>query len=225
MDWWIIALLAGGGLLALFGGFLWIRRATRGMRERIGYIKDAIDEAIAADKEPEKPRSLSSLESVVLPKILKDFPDFNARVFAERVRRDARTYYESGAAGKVLFTDDATETFKEEFEDHLPDSVKDGIAVHRVTIAAYDGSGRRKFLTCQAAVGFNDTTDIPRERRLVLVYIAGYADDPDSPIKGFNCPNCGGPLPAAGARVCVYCGTAFSAPVSLGWMLSEAKEG
>ena len=225
MDWWMIALIAGGGLFALFGGFLWIRRATRGVRERIGYIKDAIDEAIAADKEPEKPRSLSSLESVVLPKILKDFPDFNARVFAERVRRDARTYYESGAQGKVLFGDDATETFKEEFEDRLPDSVKDGIAVRRVTIAAYDGSGRRKLLTCQAAVGFNDTTDTPRERRLILVYIAGYADDPESPIKGFNCPNCGGPLPAAGARVCVYCGTACTAPVSLGWMLSEEKEG
>ena len=225
MEWWVIALIAGGGLLVLFGGFLGVRRATRGMRERIGIIKQALDEAIAADKEPEKPRSLSSLESVVLPKILKDFPDFNARVFAERVRRDARTYYESGAQGKVLFGDDATETFKEEFEDHLPDSVKDGIAVRRVTIAAYDGSARRKILTCQAAVGFNDTTDVPRERRLVLVYIAGYADDPESPIKGFNCPNCGGPLPAAGARVCVYCGTAFSAPVSLGWMLSEAKEG
>ncbi|MBQ2202117.1 MAG: hypothetical protein II412_06045, partial [Clostridia bacterium] len=93
MDWWLIALIAGSGLLALFGGFLGIRRATRGMRERIGYIKNALDEAIAADKEPEKPRSLSSLESVVLPKILKDFPDFNPKVFAERVRRDARTYY------------------------------------------------------------------------------------------------------------------------------------
>ena len=41
MDWWLIALIAGSGLLALFGGFLGIRRATRGMRERIGYIKNA----------------------------------------------------------------------------------------------------------------------------------------------------------------------------------------
>lgn len=225
MEWWQIALIIGGGALVLFGGFMGVRRATRGMRERLGYIKSAIDEAIAADKEPEKPRSLSSLESVVLPKILKDFPDFNARIFAERVRRDAKTYYESGVKGKVLYMDDATETFKSAFEDRLPTDVKDGITVRRVTIAAYDGSARQKILTCQAAVGFNDTTDTPRERRLILVYIAGYADDPDSPIVGFNCPNCGAPLPAAGTRVCVYCGTAFSAPVRLGWMLSDAAEG
>ena len=225
MEWWQIALIIGGGALVLFGGFMGIRRATRGMRERLGIIKNAIDEAIAADKEPEKPRSLSSLESVLLPKIQKDFPDFNPKIFAERVRRDAKTYYESGVQGKVLYTDDATETFKSDFEDRLPADVKDGINVRRVSIAAYDGSARQKILTCQAAVGFNDTTDTPRERRLVLVYIAGYADDPDSPVKGFNCPNCGGPLPAAGARVCAYCGTAFTAPVALGWMLSDAREG
>ena len=225
MDWWLIALIAGSGLLALFGGFLGIRRATRGMRERIGYIKNALDEAIAADKEPEKPRSLSSLESVVLPKILKDFPDFNSKVFAERVRRDARTYYESGVQGKMLYTDDATENFMENFEDRLPDDVKGGIEIHRVTIAAYDNATRKKLLTCQASVGFIDKTDIPRERRLILVYVAGYADDPESPVIGFNCPNCGAPLPAVGARVCVYCGTAFSAPVSLGWLLMDAREG
>lgn len=225
MDWWLIALIAGSGLLALFGGFLGIRRATRGMRERIGYIKNALDEAIAADKEPEKPRSLSSLESVVLPKILKDFPDFNPKVFAERVRRDARTYYESGVQGKMLYTDDATENFMENFEDRLQDDVKGGIEIHRVTIAAYDNATRKKLLTCQASVGFIDKTDIPRERRLILVYVAGYADDPESPVIGFNCPNCGAPLPAVGARVCVYCGTAFSAPVSLGWLLMDAREG
>jgi hypothetical protein len=225
MEWWVIALIAGGGLLVLFGGFLGVRRATRGMRERIGIIKQALDEAIAADKEPEKPRSLSSLESVVLPKILKDFPEFNARVFAERVRRDARTYYESGVQGKMLFADDATENFKADFEDRMPDDVAGGINVRRVTIAAYDGATRKKLLTCQAAVGFTDKTDTPRERRLVLVYVAGYADDPESPVMGFNCPNCGAPLPAVGARVCVYCGTAFSAPVSLGWLLMDAREG
>lgn len=225
MEKWMIALIVGGGILTLVGGFLGIRRATRGMRERIGYIKSALDEAIAADKEPEKPRSLSSLESVVLPKLLKDFPDFNARIFGQRVRRDAKTYYESGVQEKVLYQDDATMEFRESFEDRLPDDVKDCIDVHRVSIAGYDNASRRKFLTCQAAVGYNDKTDVPREKRLVLTYVAGYADDPDSEVVGFNCPNCGGPLPAVGARVCVFCGTPFTAPVSLGWMLMDAKEG
>ena len=225
MTWWQIALIVLGGAAVLFGGFMGLRRATAGWRNRLSVLKNALDEAIAADKEPEKPRSLSSLESVVLPKILKDFPDFNPAVFAQRVRRDAKTYYESGVEGKVLYADDATETFKDAFSDRLPSDVKDGITVHRVTIAGYDGSTNKKILTCLAAVGYNDPTETLRERRLILKYIAGYADDPESPIVGFNCPNCGAPLPAAGARVCVYCGTAFSAPVSLGWLLFDAFEG
>ena len=225
MDWWVIALIAAGGLAVLFAGFAGVRRATRGVRERVDYIRKAIDEAIAADKEPEKPRSLSSLESVVLPRILRDFPDFNPQVFAQRVRRDAKTYYESGSAGKVLYTDDITETFRDAFADRMPSGVKNGITVHRTAIVNYEDQTRKKIMTCQAAVGYTDTTDIPRERRLILKYIAGYADDPESPIVGFNCPNCGAPLPAAGARVCVYCDTAFSAPVSLGWLLMDSYEG
>lgn len=225
MDWRIIAVIVVGGLLALLGGYLGVRRATRGVREKLGVLKRALDDAIAADQESEQPRSLSSLESVVLPRILKDFPDFNPRVFAQRVRVDAKTYYESGVQGKVLYQDDATEVFKEEFADRLPEDVSGGIDVHKVSIAAYDNATRKKILTCQAAAGFSDRTETPRERRLILKYVAGYADDPESPVIGYNCPNCGAPLPAVGAHVCVYCGTAFSAPVSLGWLLMDAREG
>ena len=225
MEWWVIALLAAGGIGVLSGGFFGILRATRGLRSSLGTITSALNDAVAANNEPPKPRSLSSLESVVMPKILRDFPDFNARIFAQRVRRDAETYYKSGAWGKMLFSSDATEAFKEAFEDRMPENIGGGITVHRVTIAGYDGSGRRKLLTCQAAVGYNDTNEVLQQRRLQLCYAAGYADDPDSEVVGFNCPNCGAPLPAAGARTCVYCGTSFIAPVELGWMLFDAKEG
>ena len=89
MQGWMIALLALLGVGMLAGGFLGIFRATRGLRSSLSTITSALNEAVAANNEPPKPRSLSSLESVVMPKILKDFPDFNAKVFSQRVRRDA----------------------------------------------------------------------------------------------------------------------------------------
>lgn len=224
MEWWRIALLVLGGIGVLAGGFFGILRATRGLRSSLTKITSALNDVVAADSEPPKPRSLSSLESVAMPKILRDFPDFNAKVFSQRVRRDAKTYYESGREHRVLFRNDAVAHFLETFEDRLPEHVGDGISVHRVTISGYDGSSRRKLLNCQAAVGYNDTDGNLQQRRLVLTYIAGYADDPDSEVIGFNCPNCGAPLPAAGARVCVYCGTSFTAPVDRGWMLFDAAE-
>lgn len=225
MKWWVIALLALAGAGAFTAGAAIVIRATRRLRGSVETIADALSDAIAADREPKKPRSLSSLESVLMDKILRDFPDFNAKLFFQRVRKDAATYYESGRQGKVLFKDDASETFREAFEDRLPVEVKDGITVHRVALSGYDGSTRKKMLTCQAAVGFIDASNAQNERRLVLEYVAGYADDPDSEVRGFNCPNCGAALPAAGARVCAFCGTPFDAPVSLGWTLVDAKEG
>ena len=225
MEWWKIALIALFGAGAFTAGVVIVVRATRRLRGSVETIASALNEAIAADKEPPKPRSLSSLESVLMEKILRDFPDFNAKLFFQRVRRDAKTYYDSGRQGKVLFGSDASETFREAFSDALPVAVRDGITVHRVSLSGYDGSTRKKMLTCQAAVGFTDTSDQQNERRLVLRYVAGYADDPDSEVVGFNCPNCGAALPAAGARVCVFCGTPFTAPVSLGWILTDAKEG
>ena len=224
MEWWKIALIIAGGAGVLLGGFFGFLRATRGLRNSVAAVASALNEAVAANNEPPKPRSLSSLESVIMPKILRDFPDFNARVFAQRVRRDAETYYRSGSWGKQLFGSDATEAFKESFVARMPEGVGKNITVHRVTSSDYNGTGRRKLLTCQAAVGFIDIKEAQQERRLELTYIAGYADDPDSEVVGFNCPNCGAPLPAAGARTCVYCGTSFVAPVELGWMLMDAKE-
>ena len=103
MDWWLIVLFALAGLGVLSGGFFGILRATKGLRQSLGTITSALNDAVAANNEPPKPRSLSSLESVAMPKILKDFPDFNARVFSQRVRRDAETYYQSGMEQKMLF--------------------------------------------------------------------------------------------------------------------------
>ena len=225
MDWWKIALIALLGAGAFTAGAVIVVRATRKLRGSVETIASALNEAIAADKEPPKPRSLSSLESVLMERILRDFPDFNAKLFFQRVRRDAKTYYDSGRQGKVLFGPDASETFREAFADALPVEVGDEITVHRVSLSGYDGSTRRKMLTCQAAVGFRDTSEQQNERRLVLRYVAGYADDPSSEVVGFNCPNCGAALPAAGARVCVFCGTPFTAPVALGWTLFSAREG
>ena len=127
MEWWMIALLALAGLGVLSGGFFGILRATKGLRQSLGTITSALNDAVAANNEPPKPRSLSSLESVAMPKILTDFPDFNAKVFSQRVRRDAETYYRSGMERKMLFKNDATEAFKESFEDRLPAEVKEEI--------------------------------------------------------------------------------------------------
>ncbi len=225
MTWWgilIIVLGAAGGLIALyylgrrfvsfFGGFA------------RGFLNELSSSSLSGT-EPEKPRSLSSLESVLLPRVRRDFPEYNAELVAERVRRDAAAYYQSGINGAPCFTDGAVTSFLQSFAAALPSDVKGGIKVHRVALYGYDASGQDRMLTYQASVEYADTADAVRQKRLVLKYIAAFSADPASDVKTCNCPNCGAPVPVIGSKNCRYCGAALKTPAGLGWMLLDAREG
>ncbi|MBR0425554.1 MAG: zinc ribbon domain-containing protein [Clostridia bacterium] len=225
MTWWGILLIVLGGLGIVFGLTVLGRRLIQFFG---GFLRGLFSELAlmpAMESESEKPRSLSSMESVLLPQVLRDFPEYNSALIAERVTRDAVAYYQSGIEGKPCFADGTVQSFLEAFSSSLPSDVQGGIAVHRVALHAYEIAGLDRMLTYQAAVQFTDTAGAVRQRRLVLKYIAAYTDNPAAEVKTFNCPNCGAPLPIVGSKECRYCGTALKTPAGLGWMLFDAHEG
>lgn len=225
MTWWgilIIVLGAAGGLIALY--YLGRRLVSFFGAFARGFLNELSSSSLSGT-EPEKPRSLSSLESVLLPRVRRDFPEYNAELVAERVRRDAAAYYQSGINGAPCFTDGAVTSFLQSFAAALPSDVKGGIKVHRVALYGYDASGQDRMLTYQASVEYADTADAVRQKRLVLKYIAAFSADPASDVKTCNCPNCGAPVPVIGSKNCRYCGAALKTPAGLGWMLLDAREG
>ncbi len=225
MTWWgilIIVLGAAGGLIALY--YLGRRLVSFFGGFARGFLNELSSSSLSGT-EPEKPRSLSSLESVLLPRVRRDFPEYNAELVAERVRRDAAAYYQSGINGAPCFTDGAVTSFLQSFAAALPSDVKGGIKVHRVALYGYDASGQDRMLTYQASVEYADTADAVRQKRLVLKYIAAFSADPASDVKTCNCPNCGAPVPVIGSKNCRYCGAALKTPAGLGWMLLDAREG
>ena len=225
MTWWgilIIVLGAAGGLIALY--YLGRRLVSFFGGFARGFLNELSSSSLSGT-EPEKPRSLSSLESVLLPRVRRDFPEYNAELVAERVRRDAAAYYQSGINGAPCFTDGAVTSLLQSFAAALPSDVKGGIKVHRVALYGYDASGQDRMLTYQASVEYADTADAVRQKRLVLKYIAAFSADPASDVKTCNCPNCGAPVPVIGSKNCRYCGAALKTPAGLGWMLLDAREG
>ena len=63
MEWWQIALIALGGLAVLYAGGRAVYRATSGWRSRLKTLKDALDEAIEADKE--LPALIAAVEKLI----------------------------------------------------------------------------------------------------------------------------------------------------------------
>lgn len=225
MPWWLILIFILIGVGVLGGAYSSLRRFSQSLSVIPELLRGLSSSLSSSGTEPAAPRSLSSLESVLLPRVLEDFPEYNRLIIAERVKKDAKLYYESGIAGEVLYKEGISAQFRQSFSAALPAQVKDGVIVHKVALHAYDARSLDRILTYQASVQYTDTTDEIRQKRLVLKYMAAFTDNPSEEIRSYNCPNCGAPLPIVGKKKCQYCGAALKTPAGLGWLLVEAFEG
>lgn len=220
MNWLPTALIVIAGLGVVYVAGVLVSRIVRISRKAEGLI-DQIK--LAQVREENTPRSLAGMENVLLPSILKDFPEYNSALIADRVRADARLYYESAAAGKVLFEEGISAALRESMT--FPEDVAGGIIVHRVSLSDYDGRSRDRMITYQAACQYDDESGTHHQTRLKLKYLAAYNDDFAQEIRVIKCPNCGAPVPTVGDKVCRYCGAALKTSVGLCWVLTEVKEG
>ena len=214
----LLIILAGAGLVAL----RYVVRAAR----RVGNLASTVTDIVKkADYEAETtPKSLSSAEPLLLDRIRRDFPEYNPELIRQRVLKDAKTFYESAQAGRCLYADGISDQLKERLPSCLPPDVFGGIQVHKAVLSAYDDASRDRVLTFQAAVSFKDPSNVTRQRRLILTYLAAWSTDTVTGVKRSNCPNCGAPVPVVGAKVCQYCGTALKVWAGTQWLLTDIRE-
>ena len=214
----LIIILVGAGLVAL----RYVVRAAL----KVGNLASTVTSIIKkADLEVETtPKSLSSAEPLLMDRIRRDFPEYNPELIRQRVMKDAKTFYESAQAGKCLYTDGISDQLKERLTSSLPPDVDRDIKVHKVALSAYDDASADRVLTFQAAVSFKDSSNVTRQRRLILKYLAAWSTDTVTGVKKANCPNCGAPVPTVGAKVCRYCGTALKVWAGTQWLLTDVKE-
>ena len=190
----IYALSSGiSGLLIAAGVILIIAAVVRGVRKSIrrklnrslgglGGLAGLAGLAAAASNLDmsieEAPRSLSGGDSLYLPQILKDFPDFNLTSAKEKIR----SYMQEKFAEAEAF------------------------AIHNVIISDYQRSNVEKTIVFQCAYELNEE-GVKRQKRCCMHYsyrMSGEAGSYAAP----NCPNCGAPVapgrtdcPYCGARL------------------------
>ena len=166
-------------------------------------------------------RSLSSAGELPMPRIKRDFPEYNAVMVLNRVKNDARTYLESARQQRVLFCDGISDQFRERIPFTMPRDVMDGVNVHKAVLSGYDDKERDRVLNFQAAAEYMDKESEKQQVRLTLKYIAAYSGNINGEVRGFNCPNCGAPLPIVGKKICSYCRAEIKTAAGLGWVLTD----
>ena len=217
--------MSGSTVLCIIIGAVLLCAAVPAMRffNNAGNILSYILSALKSTGAVERPkiRSLSSAGDLFLDRIKRDFPEYNPAMVLNRVKKDARIYLQSAKEGHTLFREGVSDSFRERLAYSLPTDVKGGIEVYNAALSDYDDRGRDRILVFQAAAEYLDSRDALRPVRLTLKYIAAYDGNVDGEVRGFNCPNCGAPLPIVGSKICHYCGTGIKSSSGLGWILTD----
>lgn len=217
--------MSGSTVLCIIIGAVLLCVAVPAMRffHNAGNILSYILSALKSTGAVERPkiRSLSSAGNLFIDRIKRDFPEYNPAMVLNRVKKDARIYLQSAKEGHTLFREGVSDSFREHLAYSLPTDVKGGIEVYNAALSDYDDRGRDRILVFQAAAEYLDSRDALRPVRLTLKYIAAYDGNVDGEVRGFNCPNCGAPLPIVGSKICHYCGTGIKSSAGLGWILTD----
>lgn len=217
--------MSGSTVLCIIIGAVLLCVAVPAMRffHNAGNILSYILSALKSTGAVERPkiRSLSSAGDLFLDRIKRDFPEYNPAMVLNRVKKDARIYLQSAKEGHTLFREGVSDSFRERLAYSLPTDVKGGIEVYNAALSDYDDRGLDRILVFQAAAEYLDSRDALRPVRLTLKYIAAYDGNVDGEVRGFNCPNCGAPLPIVGSKICHYCGTGIKSSAGLGWILTD----
>lgn len=198
-------------------GYIIVRIRLRRMLDQFGYVgmnlKDIVEQARIEDQEV--PKSLSSMDSVYLDSIRKDFPDLNINELkreAEKIVLDCYNAIENKNTGN--FKGKIKSFIEASIDDYKDKDIKfDDIRIHNTVISKY--KKEEGIVTLTFTIGFQyylviDGNSKKVQDRCRCEYIYVYdVDKVDNDLKvlGLNCPNCGSPIKSLGQKKCAYCGT------------------
>lgn len=175
---------------------IWFRRLRYNFRRltSASSILSNVLKSIEQEGQEEAPRSLRGMGNILLPNILKDFPDFNLELAKTKVKEEMRKRFSN-----------------------------ENLKFHNVVIADYKKYGIQKVVVLQTAFEFfQGDKKVQKRYDIDYTYILESVDG-NSKIAG-NCPNCSAPLNAISSQVCEYCGTPIADIQGMSWKITDVRE-
>lgn len=173
------------------------------------------------------PKSVSAATGLYLPSIMKDFPDFHYDEMKTRAENVLISYLRSVDARNANLLTEGTSELKDNLSMRISALRNMGqkehfqnIKVHRTEIYQYRKAKGRCSIVFQSAVEYihyleqggsikKGRNDIREQSKydIEVIYIQDrdMIENVNDAGLAMNCPNCGGPLPKLGAKVCAYC--------------------
>ena len=193
------------------------------------------------------PKSVSGMTSLYLPKITRDFPDFNY----DEMRTKSRNVLCSYLLAINSMNPSLLEDGSEELQNHLENKISvlkgagkrehfKNLKVHRTEIAQYKKAEGRCTITFQSSIQYyhyitddngnvvsgSKDTYFQSKYDVDLIYVQDrtLVENEYDHALGLNCPNCGAPISSLGAKSCEYCGTPVIELNIHAWTFSDIRE-
>lgn len=192
-------------------------------------LKSAIEKAELEDEVT--PKSLSSMDSVYLEQIKKDFPDINInelKRMSEKVILDCYNSIEKKDSSGI--NNSKIKSFVDIVINDLGEVVVsyDNFKFHKTVVSKYENNNGIATIYFGSSFEYYYTKgDSIRKRvqdRAKCEFIYVYDVDKVSHSKkvlGLNCPNCGSPIKSLGNKKCSYCGSGIIDIVKKVWTCND----
>lgn len=228
-----------------------VYKIKRGIRQisRTMFGTDSFAQGINNQKMEmsETPRSLQAMTSLCLPRIQRDFPEFDYDDYKQKTETVLRSYMNSiEEKNPELLYGECSTALKDNVKGIIADLSNrgyaqsyDDIVIHRTEISRYTKDGATARILFVSSVGsYTYTTDSSggvvygsRDMKTQSVYETElvYIQNVDmvangSEGLGINCPNCGAPIKNLGQKFCEYCGTGITEINIRAWKFSSVRE-
>lgn len=244
----IILILILAIIIAIYCGVNYIKRKTREFSRQVFGTSDITQ---AAEKMRQDyattPKSVSAMTSLLLPKIVSDFPDFQYDEMKERTNNVLTGYLRAVTERNADLLNDGNTELKQQLSNHIQmlsardmQEHFDQIRIHRTEINQYRKTEGRCIITFQSSLEcYHYITDASQhivdgskeykyqtKYNTDLIYIQdrNLVENELDYALGVTCPNCGAPLSSLGAKVCDYCGTPVIEINIHAWSFSNIEE-
>lgn len=221
-----------------------IIRKIKSITAYTGNISQIIEEQ---EKEIEiTPKSVNGMTSVYLPKIKKDFPEFNYEEFKVKSENMLKSMFDAVTDGNLGELINASNDLKYSvsliIESNINNRVNEvykDVVIHQTEIKDYIKQSGTCVITLQSSVGYkhykksyngevtegSESVTMQTRYNTKLLYVQDeikYGEHVNA--KGLTCPNCGAPITNLGAKICTYCGSGVVEINIKSWSIFECEQ-
>lgn len=195
-------------------------------------INEIIEKARLEDEE--LPKSLSSMDSIYMPRFKEDFPSVNINELkrtSEKIILEALNAIETKNS-KNIKNEKVKAFVDSKIEDLKKSNIKyDSIKIHKTVVSKYEKEKTVATLYLSTSLEYfyhkdNSIKKKVQDRfKLEFIYIIDASNiEEDKRAFAINCPNCGSPIRNIKTKNCEYCGSNIIDIVKRAWICNDIIE-